>query len=107
MVMCACGKTMGPAILQYIGRREILEWNTIELIEMKYFNGDEIRKGDKVQADGMRGKVVELILDSESSILGPDISRGVVVDTEEAGWVVFQEGDEDLALIERSIDIED
>jgi hypothetical protein len=74
---------------------------------MKYFSGEEIRLWDRVEPwGGCYGIVVFSIDTDEYSSQYPkehwaDLARGVMVDTDLAGLIHFDEADGDLTFVGR------
>lgn len=75
---------------------------------MKYWDGQEIRVGDKLKVwDGCAGIVVASMDTNEYSAEHPKeqwsyLKVGVMIDTDQVGLVYYTEMDEDLELIERA-----
>ena len=73
---------------------------------MKYFDGNEVRIGDKVIADDSEGVVV-CIIDAKQFSEGYQdawtyLEKGVLIETKKWGLIHYPEIDEDVMLVERA-----
>ena len=76
---------------------------------MHYKSGQAVLPGDRVDADGLKGKVVAVI---DDGLYAPDypeaewsyLGEGLVIETDEIGVLHLPTMGEDIALVARPVD---